>query len=265
MSEKKITREMILGALVGALEPEPHVHALWEGGSEAFGRTDRWSDIDVQVDVDDDRVKDTLTRIEGVLESLSPIRDRLEMPPGPGNGYTQVFYRLRDTSEFLLVDLCVMKRSHPDKFLEPQIHAKVVFHFNKGGILVVKPLEVEQHLAKIRARRERMEQRFTMFYSMVEKELNRQNDIAAIDLYYRLVLDSLIDALRMLHSPAHFDFKVPYLNHDLPRETREKLQPLFFVADGDDLRRKYQEASHWLRRTLAAIDLTAVEGKLRAM
>lgn len=265
MSSNEITREMIVGALVRTLEPQPHVHALWEGGSEAFGRTDGWSDIDVQVDVDDDRVKDTLTLIEEVLESLSPIRDRLEMPPGPGNGYTQVFYRLRDTSEFLLVDLCVMKRSHPDKFLEPQIHGKVVFHFNKGGVLVVRPLDVEQHLAKIRARRERVGLRFAMFYSMVEKELNRQNLVAAIDLYYRLVLDSLVDALRMLHSPAHFDFKVPYLNHDLPRETQEKLQPLFFVSDGDDLRRKYQEASRWFRRTLDEIDLAAVEAKLRPM
>ena len=265
MSEAKITREMILGVLVATLEPQPHVHALWEGGSEAFGRTDRWSDVDVQVDVDDDRVKDTLTMIEGALESLSPIRDRLEMPPGPGNGYTQVFYRLTDASEFLLVDLCVMKRSHLDKFLEPQIHGQVVFHFNKNGILVVRPLDVEQHLAKIRARRERMEHRFAMFYSMVDKELHRQNHLAAIDLYYRLVLDSLVDALRMLHSPAHFDFKVPYLNHDLPKETLEALRPLFFVADGNDLRRKYQDASQWFRRTLAEIDLDVVEAKLRSM
>jgi hypothetical protein len=265
MSDDRITREMILGALVRALEPEPHVHALWEGGSEAFGRTDRWSDIDVQVDVDDDRVKDTLTLIEGILESLSPIRDRLEMPPGPGNGYTQVFYRLRDASEFLLVDLCVMKRSHPDKFLEPQIHGHVVFHVNKGGVLVAKPLDLEQHMAKIRARRERMEQRFAMFYSMVEKELHRQNYMAAIDLYHRLVLDSLVDALRILHSPAHFDFKVPYLHHDLPVEVHERLHVLFFVADGDDLRHKYHDASQWFRQTLAEINLMEVEAKLRSM
>lgn len=265
MSEETITREMILPALVRALEPLAHVHAMWEGGSEAFGRTDRWSDIDLQVDVDDDRVTDTLATIETILEGLSPIRDRLEMPPGPGNGYTQVFYRLRDASEFLLVDLCVMKRSHPDKFLEPQIHGKVVFHFNKGGVLVVRPLDVEQHMAKITARRGRMEKRFAMFYSMVEKELKRGSHIAAIDLYYRLVLDSLVDALRLLHSPAHFDFKVPYLNHDLPKEVHEELQRLFFIRDGDDLSSKYREASSWFRRTLAEIDLAEVESRLRSM
>jgi hypothetical protein len=58
---------------------------------------------------------------------------------------------------------------------------------------------------------------------------------------------------------------VPYLNHDLPTETQEKLRSLFFIADGDDLRRKYQDASQWFRQTLAEIDLTEVEAKLRSM
>jgi hypothetical protein len=265
MSGEAVTREVVLPALVRALEPLPHVHALWEGGSEAFGRTDRWSDIDVQVEVDDDRVADTLATVETVLKGLSPIRDRLEMPPGPGNGYTQVFYRLRDASEFLLVDLCVMKRSHPDKFLEPEIHGRVVIHFNKGGALVVRPLDVDKHMARIRPRRERMEQRFAMFHTMVEKELHRGNHMAAVDLYHRLVLDSLVDALRLLHSPAHFDFKVSYLQHDLPGDVRGELQRLFFVRDGDDLRAKYGEASEWFRRTLAEIDLGQVEERLRSM
>lgn len=261
MPETTITREVILGALRRTLEPQPHVHAMWEGGSEAFRRTDEWSDIDVQVDVDDEKVPETLIMIEGVLESLSPIRDRLEMPPKPG--YAQVFYRLRDTSPFLLVDLCVMKRSHPDKFLEPEIHGRVVIHFNKEGALEVKHLDVDAHMARIRPHRERMETRFSMFHTMVEKELHRENYPAAIDLYYRLVLDSLVDALRLSHAPAHFDFKVPYLNHDLPEATQARLRGLFFVTDGNDLRRKYEDASRWFKETLAEIDLARTEEALR--
>jgi predicted nucleotidyltransferase len=261
MPNKKLAREEILQALRRTLEPQPHVHAMWEGGSEAFGRTDEWSDIDVQVDVDDEKVAETLAQIEGVLEGLSPIQDRLEMPEKPG--YAQVFYRLRDASPFLLVDLCVMKRSYPDKFLEPEIHGRVVIHFNKGGALVVKPLDVEAQMTRIRPRREWFEKRFAMFHTMVEKEINRENYPAAVDLYYRLVLDSLIDALRLLHAPAHFDFKVPYLNHDLPKATYARLRNLFFVADEADLRRKYAEASRWFQETLAEIDLARTEEKLR--
>jgi predicted nucleotidyltransferase len=261
MPEKTLTRDAILQALRRALEPRRHVHAMWEGGSQAFGRTDEWSDIDVQVDVDDEKVAETLIAIDGVLEGLSPIRDRLEMPAKPG--YAQVFYRLRDTSPFLLIDLCVMKRSHPNKFLEPEVHGRVIIHFNKGGALQVKPLDVDAHMARIRPHRERMEKRFTMFHTMVEKEINRGNFPAAVDLYYRLILDSLIDALRLLHAPARFDFKVPYLNHDLPEPAHARLCDFFFVADVNDLRRKYEEASRWFRETLAEIDLARIDERLR--
>jgi hypothetical protein len=261
MTIRTLGRKEILDTLRRSLEPLPHVHAMWEGGSEAFGRTDAWSDIDVQVDVDDDKVADTLSLIEGVVAGLSPIQDRLEMPAR--SGYAQVFYRLRDVSPFLLLDLCVMKRSHPDKFLEPEIHGRVVIHFNKGGVLTVRPLDVDAHMARIRSQRERMEKRFAMFHPMVEKELNRKNLPAAADYYYRLVLDSLVDALRLLHAPAHFDFKVPYLNHDLPRDVHQRLGPFFFLADGDDLREKYAAASLWFRQTLARIDLTLTEQQLR--
>jgi hypothetical protein len=261
LPENTLTRDAILQALRRTLEPLPHVHAMWEGGSEAFGRTDEWSDIDVQVDVDDETVAETLTIIEELLRGLSPIQDRLEMPEKPG--YAQVVYRLRDTSPFLLIDLCVMKRSHPNKLLEPEIHGHVIIHFSKGGALQVKPFDVDAHMARIRPHRERMEKRFAMFHTMVEKEINRGNFPAAVDLYYRLVLDSLVDALRLLHAPAHFDFKVPYLNHDLPEATHARLSDLFFVADGDDLRRKYGEASRWFKETLAEIDSARTAEKLR--
>ena len=51
-----LTRREILAALVRTFEPLPFVYAMWEGGAAAFNRTDEWSDIDVQFDVDDARV-----------------------------------------------------------------------------------------------------------------------------------------------------------------------------------------------------------------
>jgi hypothetical protein len=261
MPEEPLTREPILQALRRALEPLPHVHAMWEGGSEAFGRTDRWSDVDLQFEVDDDTIPETLSLIEGILAGLSPIQDRLEMPARPG--YAQVFYRFRRASPHLLLDLCLMKKSHPDKFLEPEIHGRVVIHFNKGGSLQVRPLDIPAHLEKIRSKLDWIEKRFTIFAPMVEKELHRGHLPAAIDLYYRLVLDALVDALRVLHAPEHFDFKVPYSCYDLPPEVYQRLSGLFLVADEAALRRHYEEASAWFRQTLAAIDLARAEEMLR--
>ena len=54
-----VTRGAILKALRTALEPLDYVHAMGEGGAAAFDRIDEWSDIDLQVDADDDRVAGT--------------------------------------------------------------------------------------------------------------------------------------------------------------------------------------------------------------
>jgi hypothetical protein len=52
-------REQVIEVLRGALLPLPHVNAAWLGGSDAFGRADELSDVDLQVDVDDGHVAAT--------------------------------------------------------------------------------------------------------------------------------------------------------------------------------------------------------------
>src|SRR5512136_976603 len=68
-----ISRETIVQKLVSSLEPLEYVHALWEGGAIAFGRVDEWSDIDVCLAVDDDKVDRCFSDVERALESLSLI------------------------------------------------------------------------------------------------------------------------------------------------------------------------------------------------
>ncbi len=137
MSEKRATREAIIRTLIKEFEPLDYVHAFYEGGAAAFDRIDDWSDIDLYVVVDDEKVEETFLRAEKALESLSKIEQKLRTPQLPWPGVFQTFYKLEKASEFLLVDLAVLKLSSLEKFLEPHIHGHVVFFFNKNNI--VKP------------------------------------------------------------------------------------------------------------------------------
>ncbi|MBL8045934.1 MAG: nucleotidyltransferase domain-containing protein [Anaerolineales bacterium] len=67
-----LTRHQILHTLQTALEPHNYVYAMWEGGSAAFGRADEWSDVDVQIVVEDERVSEAFAAAEAALLSLSP-------------------------------------------------------------------------------------------------------------------------------------------------------------------------------------------------
>jgi predicted nucleotidyltransferase len=62
-------RQKILELIIATLEPKDFVLALWQGGSAAHGSTDEWSDIDIQVIVEDERVQETFDIVEESLKT----------------------------------------------------------------------------------------------------------------------------------------------------------------------------------------------------
>ena len=254
MANKKVSRESVIKVLVDAIEPLEYVHALWEGGAVAFDRLDKWSDIDICVDAVDERVEDVFPVAEAALEALAPIELKFDVPPASTHGYVQAFYRLKGTSRFMLVDFAVFKHSEPNKLLEPEIHGNSRFHFNKEGAVRIPALDRASFLKRMKARMERLVLRFDTFSCFVEKEINRENWIEAMDLYHRVILGSLIESLRMLYHPVHYDFGARYIHYELPADVVRRLVDLHFVGDRCDLAGKVKEAERWFRRTMREID-----------
>jgi hypothetical protein len=76
-----LTRDTIVDACREALEGRPSVRAAFVAGSEAFGRADRWSDIDLNCVAPQAEADAIFTAVETALESLSPIALKLVMTP----------------------------------------------------------------------------------------------------------------------------------------------------------------------------------------
>jgi len=237
---------------------------MWEGGAISFDRIDELSDIDLYVDVEDSRVADVFPVVEGVLERLSGIKLKYNVPLPPSHPYSQAFYRLEGASEYLLVDIAVMKHSAEDKFLEPEIHGKALFHFNKNNAVEVPHVDGEKFVANLRGRLEKMQTRFDMFQCFVPKEMKRGNYVEALDVYSHLVMELLLEALRMKHKPLHYNFRTHHILHDLPRDVVERLRALYFVSDETDLARKLGLAEEWFRQTVDEIDFDAMARSLGA-
>ncbi len=263
MTKKRLTREEIIQALVNAFKPLDYVHAFYEGGAAAFNRVDEWSDIDLYLVVDDDKVDETFLAFEMTLKSLSAMKQKYEIPQSPFPGVYQAFYRLEDTNDYLPIDLAVLKLSSPDKFLEPEIHGEVVFFFNKLDKVRCSPLDKNALTRKILERLERLQARFAMFNNFVQKELNRKNYLEALDLYHHLTLASLVEALRIQHNPVHYDFRMRYVHYELPQDVVQKLQDLFFVNSNEDLQKKYREAIEWFHTLMSTLDEENVERLIR--
>jgi predicted nucleotidyltransferase len=256
-----LTRDSIIRALTAELRPLPSVHAFWEAGAAAFNRIDEWSDIDLYIVVDDAAaVAETFLVVEKALIALSPIRLKHEVSWAPTSGIYQKFYHLAGTSEFLLVDLAVMTLSAPDKFLAREIHGDAVFLFNKGDTVRVPPLDADAFVRGLLERRRRLVERMDLFGPFVPKEIHRRNWLEALDFYRGLVIQSLVEALRMQHGPLHYDFRMRYFYRELPSDVLRRLERLAVVKDPDDLAAKYEEALAWFHEVMGAID----EKRIRA-
>jgi hypothetical protein len=260
MTDKaKLTRKQIIKALIEALKPLYYVHAFYEGGAAAFNRIDEWSDLDLYLIVDDEKVNEAFVAVEKTLKSLSPIKQKIDLPQTPWQGVSQAFYRLKDASEYLIIDLCVLKLSSSEKFLEPEIHGNVVFYFNKSGNVKPQQLDRGALVKKVHERLDRLQARFDMFNNFVQKEINRGHLLEAIDLYHGLTLATLVEALRIKYNPVHYNFKMEYVHYELPPEAIKKLEKSYFVKDAKDLQEKYSEATAWFRKAIKEIDQKEIE------
>jgi hypothetical protein len=264
MKQKELSRNTIIQALINALKPLNYVHAFYEGGAVAYNRLDKWSDIDAYAIVDDNKVNETFHVVEKTLTSLSPIKQKLELPQTGWPGVSQAFYRLENASEYLIIDFVVLKPNSPEKFLEPKIHGPAVFYFNKNNKIQSTPFNKKEFLEKIHSRLKRLQARFDIFNSSVQKEINRGNSLEAIDLYHNLTLATLIEILRIKHNPLHYDFRMRYVHYELPSDVIKKLESLYFVRDEKDLQKKYNEAVEWLQEIMSNINQKELEKLIEA-
>jgi predicted nucleotidyltransferase len=255
LSLTNLTKKQIMTALCSALEPLETTYAIWEGGAAAFGRVDEWSDLDILVDVDDEHVEDTLIVIEETLTRLSPIEIKYVVPQPTWHGHSQIFYRMRDTNKFQLIDLVVIKHSNPNKFLQPELHGKAIVYFDKSGVVQSSPLSRQELALKLKDRLEALKITFDLFQILTIKELNRGNLIEALNFYHNFTLRPLVEVLRIPHQPTRHGFYTRYIYYDMPAEVLKKLESLFFIADGDDLAAKRQIAEDWFYETIEQIRL----------
>jgi hypothetical protein len=257
-----ITREQVIDALIGTLKPLPYVHALWEGGAAAWNRLDQWSDIDVQADADLDRISDVFDETEKALTQLSPIELLYALPEPTWHGHSQRFYKLRDASEFLLIDYVVMRHGQGERFNEVERHGNPLVHFDKSGVVTQSRVERGPWLERLQSRLDSLKTLFPMFQSLTKKELARGNDIEAVAFYYAYTLRPLVEMLRIRHVPFMHDYSTRYVHYDLPEELVRQLNQLYYVGNAQELEAKREQAERLFYSTLSDVERTGLSGIL---
>ncbi|MEM7307554.1 MAG: nucleotidyltransferase domain-containing protein [Planctomycetota bacterium] len=252
-------RGEILNALEGALRPLDFVHALWEGGSAAFGRADAYSDVDLHTIVDDEHVEELFARVDDTLAALSPIERRWRLSEPTWHGHSQCFYRLRDAGPYVLVDFVAMRRGGSAPIHdEVERHGEPQVVFDKAGLVRSGRVDRGALRAELEAGLAELGHKFEMIQPFVEKELLRDNPLGAMGFYLDHTLGPAHRMLRILYCPERHDFGLRYARVDLPADVAAELAELAFVRDADDLRTKCARAQRLFRDALAAVERNGV-------
>ena len=145
----------------------------------------------------------------------------------------------------MVIEICALKHSSLEKFLQREIHGEIFVHFDNKDVTNVKPIDKEEFDKSLKVRLENIEKLFNMYQILIEKELNRKNHIEALAFYQNFTLSPLVEVLRMKYSPYRYNFRARYVYYDLPKEVAEKLEWFYFITDSSDLRLKHKEIISW--------------------
>ncbi len=223
-----IAREQIIEALSSRLHGIPFIRAAWLGGSDAMGRTDEWSDVDLALIAEDDHVEDAFNEVHRALETLSPMDLVYRFPTPTWHGHEQEMIRLRDASPFAIVDIVVMKKSSDNRFLEVERHGNAVVLFDHDGLVRPGSLDWAAHRERLRKRFEMLRSQFELGQVEVRKAALRGAAVEAAYLYQVLCIRPLVEVLRMRYCPERFDYGPRYLDRDLPVDVREEMEAVSY-------------------------------------
>jgi hypothetical protein len=188
------------------------------------------------------------------LETLSPISHRFRFPEPAWHGHSQEILSLRDADPCHFVDILVLKKSAPDRFLERERHGEPMILFDRDELLVPPPLDWNAHVEKMSARLTALREQFWLYQPMVSKAVRRGQGFDALFGYVGVTLRPLVELLRMRYCPERFDYGPRYLDRDLPPEWEEELERLAYPAGQEQLEQFRARAAELFSAQLAAFD-----------
>jgi predicted nucleotidyltransferase len=234
-SSAAVSRAAIIEALHAALVDTPAVLAAYLGGSDATGRTDALSDVDLVVVVEEGAVEVAFSAVHAALEALSPIAHRWRLADPTWHGNAQEFLSLRDVDPAHFIDLVVQEPAGGERFLEVERHGTALVLFDRAGILTPQPLDRATLQARIDTRLAILGQRFPLFQTLVTRAVRRGFVAEAAGAYQDYTLRPLIELLRIRHCPDRFDYGARYLDRDLPQGAREEVEALALPGSLDEV------------------------------
>lgn len=209
------------------LEGRDDVYALWIEGSGPQGYADEFSDIDLWLSVDDDKIFTMYDDIEQMLSEIAPINFRYVVKNKGELG--QTVYHLHGMSEFLTIDVNTQGLSRDVYLVKGIDEAEVIF--DKQNIVKFK--EREPATIDLEAKRMKLRGFYEQMRPSLLKNVRRGKKLEAL-YYYHLILRYTTKFLRLKYGwPEKTDFDLKHIYRDVPNAETKQLERFYNVPAGD--------------------------------
>lgn len=224
---KMLNRNDIIQFLKKFSFKKSYVHAMWLEGADGTHKVDEYSDIDFWFDVKKEYQESFLYECIEELKKLGKLDSRVD---DIRDEIAQSNIHLLNTSEYLTLDICV--QSHEIRgysatcFVKNDIAVLPLVIFDKANIISYKEYKLDRNQLKIIF--ENNKNRILQM-SRVKKYIKRNQYLEAYMKYMENVLEPLVQIVRLIYTPRHYDYGLCHISNHLSNEVVEELEKLYQV------------------------------------
>ncbi|MGD9688738.1 MAG: hypothetical protein AB7K52_02745 [Phycisphaerales bacterium] len=255
-----LTRHDIIDALARELPAHDVLRGAWLGGSDATGRADELSDVDLFLVIAPGQVEPAAGAVDSIIRAIAPVRLRYRLPWPTWHGYHQAFYQLDGAPEHLMVDWLMIEAGQSHPWLEVERHGTPRVLFDKDGHIRITHVDRASLDAAIEKKVSDLREKFRLLRHLPPKLIERDLPGDAMHFYFSLIVRPLVDLLRCLHCPERHDFGFRYIRSDLPRESWELIERLCYVGDPSELPGRVELGVRMFEEALGRWDARARRG-----
>ena len=243
-------RDRLIATVHERLRADQRVLACWLEGADATGDVDRFSDIDFCASVVDGAIAEVAQQAREALSLVGGLDIDHELVADPDRRH--LVFHVSGTSPDLLLDFCVYVNRGSTFVRDDPIERPRVL-FDRAGVVRFVDPQRQLRLLESRRRLDALRQQVAQ-HRRALKHVWRGEFLEAFGYYQRWVLEPLIEAQRMLHTPLHPDYYIVHITRHLPAPVVGRLERLSLVHALDDLERKISDAVAWFDETAALVD-----------
>lgn len=244
-----IDRDLIVEKLRAGLEPLHYINAMWLEGADANDTVDRYSDLDVYIDVLDEYEEQSVEDVERLLASISEL-DYKHVVRHRHPKLRQRIYHLKGSDEYLAIDFMWQLHSRPKEeyvYIRGNTIEAARVIFDKASIIRYKDPDERDYMAANIASLEECKYRYTQ-HARVLKYVRRGTYLEAYAYYNKYVLDPLITLLRIIYTPYHVDYYLVHISQHIPEAELKKLEYFARISSLEDIEQRLPLAQEWFEQ-----------------